>query len=257
MIIYKVTGVPAPTSCTLTDTPGGMHYILHKHITVSDVDNQPILNIHDDYVTDIDCDTIRAAPDFSDYAVFIRGFTQPADVIRNFGLGLHRLCNLFTATKSSCMTLDDFLHVQKVSLLMMVIIPFADSPVSDWVLAIPAGTETTSVIYTGETLTAVSFAQVMDNHLPRVRIVPVSRDDKYLTFQVSVSDPSLQPVANVRPWVFLDTTLGVLLHSRIQVSPGIPALCKVDVSGIDVGTTGKIKVGWKHFSGAAEYTFTV
>ena len=110
--------------------------------------------------------------------------------------------------------------------------------------------------YNGNTVTTTGDLQVQPERVTAygplfqsVSIMTSTRNGDVLEVQVQSSCFSPQTV-------YLETTAGVMLTPRVELNGGY-GIGYLSLAGLPAGYSGKVKAGFKYFSGLAETAFTV
>lgn len=250
MIICQILTAPAPTHVAVTYANSQYSYV--SSYTANSTNSSGAISqvVMPDFTTIIDPAVIKANAEFSDHAMFVRGFREKGNVVVNLGLGSDRLVNIYARTKAQRLTLDDYLHTNAYPLMMGVLVPYESSPVSEWILAIPV--KDCTFVCSEPTVSCSDWSNFADTYMPRLRAMSHIRSGNIVVISYQCCASSLQPVAN-NPTLFFEVTSGVLITSRAPTTDG----CIVDVSNLPAGTKVRVKAGFKYMSGISDYTFTV
>jgi hypothetical protein len=131
--------------------------------------------------------------------------------------------------------------------IMYVLVPFADSSMEDWIFIVVANQLTVNDQVITETFDIdinKTLAQVSNEVLPTISL---SKQDNIISAQLKNADGSNALKANVD--VYFETTAGYLTKSRSKTND--QGVATTDLIG---ATEGKVKAGFKYFSGKAEIT---
>jgi len=149
------------------------------------------------------------------------------------------LLDIFKYTKDSKAALGSVIQALDGSSLFLVAIPFKDSPVQDWVFITEAEETYFNNVLVTETIDTdykKSLKELSDKFLPNITL---SKEGNEIT-------ATLVPTkANVE--LYFETTVGTLSAQRgfTDANGKVKTTITADVNG-------KVKVGFKHFSGKAE-----
>jgi hypothetical protein len=89
---------------------------------------------------------------------------------------------------------------------------------------------------------------------PKLSIGEPVTQGSVMSFPVNLLDAEGAPL-NKDAAVFCEATIGALLTPRVQILDGV-GVAKVEVLSLD-GVSGKLKAGFKFYTGVAEKNFTV
>lgn len=129
--------------------------------------------------------------------------------------------------------------------IMYVLVPFADSPMSDWkfiVIANALTVDDASITETFDIDINKTLADISSENLPSITL---SKQGTIVSAQLKNADGTNASKANID--IYFETTAGYLTKAR----------SKTDANGIATteligGTDGKVKAGFKYFSGKTE-----
>lgn len=201
---------------------------------------------------EVDLEDLRAHRHFGDHACFMLYDAATANSEKVHKSVFDAPFALFPATFTSKMTSWEYhATVVQVFPIISVLIPFADSPVSEWAITVNvchadlvkagAGIELSEQVQrmTGEHLfPSVQFAQSM------IEVAP--GDQVQVSFELVGQDGLA--IADREVDVYLEATAGALSHSRCRTVGG-SGLVFFRASDLVAGETAKLKCGFKHFSG--------
>lgn len=173
-----------------------------------------------------------------------------------------KLFNFWAATKASKETGFDFAMRSGFNSAASLIIPFKNSPVSDWVLGIhvkkPSDLEVVNGTAEEHPVDAVGgLGSLREITSPSVEFLSNSETVEpngvvSIGYKVINADGS---TASTPAEIYFETTGGTLPLSRIT-SEGTGVL-KVVAKDIEAGSTFKVKAGFKYYTGKSECKITV
>lgn len=214
----------------------------------------------------INLDTLRSRPDFGDHALFtiydkvcMDGNNVCAPVFDN-------ISNLYAATVATKMDPGAY-HRSVLQLFPMaaIYVPFADSPISDWAIAINCGPEDSELneITLGDGIKRQNGVTIPTTGelivFPVVKFddasaVVAPNGEVQVTFHLEAADGST--ITGIEADVYLDMTGGYLTKKRIRTSGGQGSVV-FRAHGLQSGDVVKIKCGFKYFSGTDDFMVTV
>lgn len=214
----------------------------------------------------INLESLRRRPDFGDHALF----TIYDQVCYNSAVVnpnvFENVSNLYAATIATKMDAGTY-HRSVMQLFPMaaIYVPLADSPISDWSIAVNCGDEDgafneitlgdgldrldgVSIPTTGELLVfpVVKFSGTSAVIAPDGQV--------QVDFHLEAADGSA--ITSTDADVYLDTTGGYLNKKRVRTSGGQGSVV-LRADGLQPGDVVKIKCGFKHFSGTDDFMVTV
>lgn len=214
----------------------------------------------------VDLEALRSRPDFGDHSLF----TIYDKVCTNSDLVnpnvFENISNLYAATAATKMDAGAY-HRSVLQLFPMaaIYVPLADSPVSDWSIAINCGPEDGEMneITLGQGLERVDGISIPTTG--ELLVFPVVKFDAssttvapngevHVTFHLERPDGSR--ITDVEAEIYLDTTGGYLTKKRVRTAAGKGSVT-FRPNGLQAGDVVKIKCGFKHFSGTDDLMVTV
>ncbi|TXH09443.1 MAG: hypothetical protein E6R03_16860 [Hyphomicrobiaceae bacterium] len=251
-------------------------YIIRKNAnfkaTVALIGNDLSITIHpraegeQERTRVVNLDALRSRPDFGDHALFTiydQVCTNSAGVNPNV---FENVSNLYAATIATKMDPGAY-HRSVVQLFPMaaIYVPLADSPVSDWAIAVNCGPEDDEFneITLGDGLERLDGVSIPTTGellvFPVVKFsgssaVIAPNGDVQVDFHLEAADGSV--ITSTEADVYLDTTGGYLTKKRIRTSGGQGSVV-FRAEGLQSGDVVKIKCGFKHFSGTDDFMVTV
>jgi hypothetical protein len=132
-------------------------------------------------------------------------------------------------------------------------VPFSDSPWQDTSLAVMAPPDAKIDAQGHEVTECASLALAMESALPCISLAAAELNGTLWTFRALVLLRGA-PAKTETGQVYFETTAGRLLVQRAQIDEDGFATTMIDFAGVPLGTSFKVKAGFKHFSGLAEVT---
>jgi hypothetical protein len=124
--------------------------------------------------------------------------------------------------------------------------PWADSPIDDWIVFLPACNITINGVEQGDKMIETINGNGLDDIIPMMPSIQLSMDNEdNISAQVLNADGTNALKENIE--IFLETTTGVLRENRIYTNNIGRASTKILFKG-----RGKVKAGFKHFTGKTE-----
>ncbi len=124
--------------------------------------------------------------------------------------------------------------------------PWADSPIDDWIVFLPASKIIINGVEQGDKMIETINGNGLDDIIPMMPTIQLSMDNEdNITAQLLEADGTNAFKENVE--IFLETTTGVLRENRIYTNNVGKASTKILFKG-----RGKVKAGFKHFTGKTE-----
>ncbi len=229
----------------------------------SDVGDQPpedVIEERGDYLVtkvsqswrEVDLESLRGHHGFSDRSCFML-----YDAAGSFGDRAHpgifdAPFAMFPVTLPSKMTSWEY-HSTVVQAfpVISIMVPFADSPVSEW--AITANVCGTGIIQPGAGIELAGVVQRLtgEHFFPAVRFsgppgTVAAGGSIEITFRLAGPDGSA--ISDHDADAYLEATAGALSHSRRRTSGG-EGFVTYRATDVPAGDLVKIKCGFKHFSG--------
>jgi hypothetical protein len=214
----------------------------------------------------VNLQSLRGRPDFGDHALFTiydQVCTNSAGVNPNV---FENVSNLYAATIATKMDAGAY-HRSVLQLFPMaaIYVPFADSPISDWAIAVNCGPEDGEMneITLGDGLERVDGVSIPTTGellvFPVVKFsgssaVIAPNGEVQVDFHLEAADGTA--ITSTEADVYLDTTGGYLTKKRIRTSGGLGSVV-FRADGLQSGDVVKIKCGFKHFSGTDDFVVTV
>mgnify|MGYP001205485855 FL=1 len=125
--------------------------------------------------------------------------------------------------------------------------PWADSPIDDWIVFLPASKIIINGVEQGDKMIETINGNGLDDIIPMMPTIQLSMDNEdNITAQLLEADGTNALKENIE--IFLETTTGVLRENRIYTNNVGKASTKILFKG-----RGKVKAGFKHFTGKVEY----
>jgi hypothetical protein len=138
-----------------------------------------------------------------------------------------------------------FKNTSKVDPVFYVLVPFADSPMSDWKFIAVAKLLKVNGVDITETFDIdvnKTIADVCNENLPGITL---SKEGNTILAQLTNPDGSLALKADID--IYFETTAGYLTKARSKTND--QGIATTELIG---ATEGKVKAGFKYFSGKAE-----
>ena len=124
--------------------------------------------------------------------------------------------------------------------------PFADSPIDDWIVFLPACKIIINGVEQGDKMIETINGNGLDDIIPMLPSIQLSMDNEdNIMAQVLNANGTNALKENIE--IFLETTTGVLRENRIYTNSMGRASTKILFKG-----KGKVKAGFKHFTGKTE-----
>ena len=124
--------------------------------------------------------------------------------------------------------------------------PFADSPIDDWIVFLPACKIIINGVEQGDKMIETINGNGLDDIIPMLPSIQLSMDNEdNIMAQVLNANGTNALKENIE--IFLETTTGVLRENRIYTNNMGRASTKILFKG-----KGKVKAGFKHFTGKTE-----
>ena len=124
--------------------------------------------------------------------------------------------------------------------------PWADSPIDDWIVFLPACNITINGVEQGDKMIETINGNGLDDIIPMLPSIELSIDNEdNISAQLLNADGTNALKENIE--IFLETTTGVLRENRIYTNNVGRASTKILFKG-----RGKVKAGFKHFKGKTE-----
>lgn len=199
-------------------------------------------------------DELRQTKDFSDYAWMGRLYRFSSRGVSSLNNGVGALANMYAHTKATRSGVYNFLAEQQRGLIHSLIVPFEDSPWTDWVMTVNLK-EGATLLADVEVKTEELTRDVAGMHLPVIAFEEPVREGNRLTLTTQVLDGRTGAPAQTGSQVFFETTAGVLLVTRSPIRNG-KAMTVLDLQGVPEGLPLKVKAGFKHYPGVHEIAIT-
>lgn len=138
-----------------------------------------------------------------------------------------------------------FKNTSKVDPVFYVLVPFADSPIGDWkfiAVSKKLTVDGTDVTETFDIDVNKTIADVCNENLPSIIL---SKEGDVISAQLTNADGS--PAAKSNIDIYFETTAGYLTKARSKTND--QGIATTELIG---ATEGKVKAGFKYFSGKAE-----
>ena len=129
--------------------------------------------------------------------------------------------------------------------IMYVLVPFADSPINDWKFIMIADSATVDDVAVTETFDIdinKTLADISNENLPNITL---SKQGDVISAQLKNADGSTAAKANID--IYFETTAGYLTKARSKTND--QGIATTNLIG---AVEGKVKAGFKYFSGKAE-----
>ena len=124
--------------------------------------------------------------------------------------------------------------------------PWADSPIDDWIVFLPASKIIINGVEQGDKMIETINGNGLDDIIPMLPSIQLSMDNEdNISAQLLNADGTNALKENIE--IFLETTTGVLRENRIYTNNVGKASTKILFKG-----RGKVKAGFKHFTGKTE-----
>jgi hypothetical protein len=214
----------------------------------------------------VSLEALRSRPDFGDHALFTiydQVCTNSTGVNPNV---FQNVSNLYAATIATKMDAGTY-HSSVLQLFPMaaIYVPFADSPISDWAIAVNCGPEDGEMneITLGDGLERLDGVSIPTTGellvFPVVKFsgssaVIAPNNEVQVDFHLEAADGSA--ITSTDADVYLDTIGGYLTKKRVRTSGGQGSVV-LRAEGLQSGDVVKIKCGFKHFSGTDDFMVTV
>ena len=214
----------------------------------------------------INLDTLRSRPDFGDHALFTIYDKVCADSDKVSEAVFDNVSNLYALTAATKMDSGAYHRsVLQIFPMAAIYVPFADSPIRDWAIAINCGSEDSE-------LNKITFSNGIECQdgvtIPttgELIVFPVVKFDSasavvapngevQIAFHLETADGST--ITSIEADVYLDMTGGYLAKKRVRTSGG-KGFVLFRADGLQSGDVVKIKCGFKHFSGTDAYPVTI
>ncbi len=201
---------------------------------------------------ELDLEGLRAHRHFGDHACFMLYDAAGANSDKVHQSVFDAPFALFPATLTSKMTSWEYhATVVQVFPIISVLIPFADSPVSDW--AITINVCHADLVKAGSGIEVSDRVERMtgEHFFPRVKFSQSAIDVApgglvSVCFELVGQDG--QPITGREVDVYLEATAGALSHGRRRTVGGVGSVT-FRASDLIAGENAKLKCGFKHFSG--------
>jgi len=210
-----------------------------------------------DYDESLSCrikfDDITARSDFSDHAAYNLPEAGHAQALFNF----------WAATKPARETGFDFSRRAGFNSTISLVIPFKDSPVTDWVLGVHVRGEeffelvnTTASEHPTDAVGGLgSLREIASPSVVFDESQATCLPDGTVTLAFKVLNPDGSMHAGTAE-AYFEATGGYLPVSRVTVNGGSGTL-NVAATGVQSGQSFKVKSGFKYYSGQSECKITV
>ncbi|MBX9959479.1 MAG: hypothetical protein K2Y15_05025 [Burkholderiaceae bacterium] len=210
-----------------------------------------VTNLSNDW-REIDLEGLRAHRHFGDHACFMLYDAAAANSEKVHQSIFDAPFALFPATFPSKMTSWEYhATVVQVFPVISVLIPFADSPVSEWAITVNVCHADLVKAESGIELSDRVQRMTGEHFFPRIQFaqaaIEVTPDDQVQVSFELVGQDGLA-IADREVDVYLEATAGALSHSRCRTVGGT-GLVFFRASDLVAGETAKLKCGFKHFSG--------
>lgn len=201
----------------------------------------------------IDLSSLRELPDFTDRACFT--FYDRESINGDF---VHpeiftRVHNVFAATFASKASLGVYhATVTQVFPVVSVLVPFAESPVSEW--AIVVGSHEPVLADDGnqfDVRSADSLASACGAFFPKVAFdarLYAADSDGIATVGFRLVSATGDPITDRDCNVYLDATAGNLARKRVRTERGVGTV-SFSTAGLKRGEKAQVKCGFKFWSG--------
>lgn len=169
------------------------------------------------------------------------------------------LVNVFANTVATKQTMQEFSVQAKNHAVAQLFQPFGEEGIDGIVLGIPVGLHG-QILFEGDKIDLdetvfISFEQAVSALMPSLKIDSVVRDGDLVKATVALTD-SKGTVVNKNATAYIESTVGSVLTPRVSISNGV-GQARIFVGGLEAGTVGKLKAGFKHYTGKEEVLITV
>lgn len=192
-------------------------------------------------------DRVRTTPGWSDHGVWIGNATT------------ERWHNVVAETLLGKRDVIDYvarLREAQPGAGIYVLVPWANSTPEELIVHVGHQHPTLPHLFNGEPLKArrLSYEATERIFFPQLRITgPLQvAPNETLTVTISAVDHLGRPLPDAQATVYLEELSGYAAHKRVNLVNG-QAQCRLQALGLLEGETLRVKFGWKHYSGAAEY----
>lgn len=185
--------------------------------------------------TTVSVGALLARPDCADYSVYV------------VDLNAAPLTNMLAVTLPAKMSIQTYAKMYGLAVCAGICVPSKADPSSVFVYIPSYCAQTTEVV--GDLALSDSSCTSVFELMPTLVLSHLATTDSIFNVRVECSQA-------INATVYLETSVGVLLTPRIELVDGV-GLGYVSLAGLPAGQTGKIKAGFKYFSGLAETSFTV
>jgi len=188
----------------------------------------------------LDFTQIKASPNFADHTLWVLSEYKQMWV------------PLFSETFINKESIANYAR-QNGNLLALLYVRLASDNLADCSLCVSIHKDST-LDAPGKITQVDSARAVYDTIFPKLAIGDPVTQDSVMTFSINLLDAEGVPL-NKDAAVFCESTVGALLTPRVQIVNGV-GVAKVEVLSLD-GVSGKLKAGFKFYTGVAEKNFTV
>ena len=188
----------------------------------------------------LDFTQLKASPNFADHTLWVLSEHKQMWV------------PLFSETFINKESIANYAR-QNGNLLALLYVRLASDNLADCDLSI-AISEDSTLDAPGTVTPIASSSEIYDLIFPKLIIGEPVFQDTVLTFSINLLDAEGAPL-NKDAVVFCEATIGALLTSRVQIVNGV-GVAKVEVPAL-TGVSGKLKAGFKFYTGVTEKNFTV
>ncbi len=205
-----------------------------------------------DHWREIDLEGLRSHRHFGDHACFMLYDAASANSEKVHQSIFDAPFAIFPATLPSKMTSWEYhATVVQVFPVISLLIPFADSPVSEWAITVNVAHVDLVKIGSGIDLSDRVQRMTGEQFFPRVQFAQPTTyvapgDQVQVSFELIGQDG--QPITGREVDVYLEATAGNLSHSRRRTVGGKGSVF-FRATDLVAGESAKLKCGFKHFSG--------
>ena len=160
---------------------------------------------------------------------------------------------IFSETSSTKESMGEFAQ-RNGNFIACLFVPLANNNLDDCFLSV-AISENSELTFSGEISGQGDSHSIVSNiAFPKLEIGEPIIENGIASFSIILKDYT-GTTLNESATVYCESTIGALLTNRVELNNGLGTI-KLNVNGLD-GLTGKVKVGFKFYTGVSEKYFTV
>lgn len=188
----------------------------------------------------LDFNELKQHPGFADHTLWVLSEAK------------QKWIPIFAETAINKETLSEYAK-DNGNLLASLFVRLATDSLDDCCLSVALSTDSTLDVGENVVTPAESTASIYGLAFPQLQIGEPTFENGIASFPIALLDENGAPLSQTAT-AYCEATIGALLTSRVNLVDGVGSI-KVYVNGLG-GTAGKVKAGFKFFSGVAERSFT-